>query len=161
MIEVRDNIDLSLPLCCIGTGWGQLIFFMVRLRHIPGIQYPGESSGRKTCHNCLFMYSMVESDFYCLLNKFAACSVFSEFSSNSCKQPVLTNSKVLTKILLQSCTFYVYYACVLQLNVKEVHLRYEDSELIPSCPFACGVIIKSLSAQSTDGQWVSHRLSRS
>ncbi|CAH1798376.1 unnamed protein product [Owenia fusiformis] len=41
----------------------------------------------------------------------------------------------------------------LQLNIKNVHLRYEDSTTIPGCPFACGITIKSLSAQSTDGQW--------
>ncbi|KAJ8315854.1 hypothetical protein KUTeg_008004 [Tegillarca granosa] len=41
----------------------------------------------------------------------------------------------------------------LQLKIKNVHIRYEDSELIPSCPFAFGITIKSLSAQSTDGSW--------
>ena len=41
-----------------------------------------------------------------------------------------------------------------QLNVKDVHLRYEDDTTIPRCSFACGVTIKSLSAQSTDASWV-------
>ncbi|XP_060085097.1 intermembrane lipid transfer protein VPS13D-like [Ylistrum balloti] len=38
----------------------------------------------------------------------------------------------------------------LQLKIKDVHIRYEDDELVPNCPFAFGVTIKSLSAQSTD-----------
>ena len=41
-----------------------------------------------------------------------------------------------------------------QLKVKDVHLRYEDTTTIPGCSFACGVVIKELSAQSTDGTWV-------
>lgn len=41
-----------------------------------------------------------------------------------------------------------------QLKVKDVHLRYEDDKTNPSCPFACGVIIKNLSVQSTDASWV-------
>ncbi|KAL5009745.1 hypothetical protein ScPMuIL_012050 [Solemya velum] len=48
----------------------------------------------------------------------------------------------------------------LQLNVKDVHFRYEDDQLNPSCPFACGVTIKSLSAQSTDGTWIPKFVSR-
>ncbi|OWF52509.1 Vacuolar protein sorting-associated protein 13D [Mizuhopecten yessoensis] len=38
----------------------------------------------------------------------------------------------------------------LQLKIKDVHIRYEDDELIPNFPFAFGITIKSLSAQSTD-----------
>ncbi|XP_059165407.1 intermembrane lipid transfer protein VPS13D-like [Physella acuta] len=43
----------------------------------------------------------------------------------------------------------------IQLKVKDVHLRYEDDKTNPSCPFACGVIIKNLSVQSTDASWMS------
>lgn len=46
-------------------------------------------------------------------------------------------------------------ATCLQLNVKDVHFRYEDERLNPACPFACGLTIKALSVQSTDNTWVS------
>ncbi|KAK7107202.1 hypothetical protein V1264_015158 [Littorina saxatilis] len=42
----------------------------------------------------------------------------------------------------------------IQLNVKDVHLRYEDDMTNPACPFACGLTIKKLSVQSTDSTWV-------
>ncbi|XP_025097802.1 vacuolar protein sorting-associated protein 13D-like isoform X4 [Pomacea canaliculata] len=42
----------------------------------------------------------------------------------------------------------------IQLNVKDVHFRYEDERLNPACPFACGLTIKALSVQSTDNTWV-------
>ena len=41
-----------------------------------------------------------------------------------------------------------------QLEVKNIHLRYEDDQTLPGNPFACGVTIKSLSAKSTDKDWV-------
>ncbi|XP_074663009.1 intermembrane lipid transfer protein VPS13D-like [Tubulanus polymorphus] len=44
----------------------------------------------------------------------------------------------------------------LQLNINNVHLRYEDDITIPGNSFACGIVIKGLSAQSTDHNWVSH-----
>ncbi|XP_071113916.1 intermembrane lipid transfer protein VPS13D-like [Haliotis cracherodii] len=49
----------------------------------------------------------------------------------------------------------------IQLHVKDVHIRYEDEYLNPSCPFACGVTIKNLSAQSTDRSWMSKFVSSS
>ncbi|KAK3583966.1 hypothetical protein CHS0354_033760 [Potamilus streckersoni] len=48
----------------------------------------------------------------------------------------------------------------LQLKVQDVHIRYEDDQLNPACPFAFGVIIKKLSAQSTDGTWAPKFVSR-
>ncbi|XP_076466689.1 LOW QUALITY PROTEIN: intermembrane lipid transfer protein VPS13D-like [Babylonia areolata] len=42
----------------------------------------------------------------------------------------------------------------IQLNVKDVHLRYEDDKTNPACPFACGITIKKLSVHSTDSSWV-------
>ncbi|GFN93642.1 vacuolar protein sorting-associated protein 13d, partial [Plakobranchus ocellatus] len=49
----------------------------------------------------------------------------------------------------------------IQLKVKDVHLRYEDDKMNPACPFACGIVIKNLSVQSTDSSWtpkfVSHQ----
>ena len=39
--------------------------------------------------------------------------------------------------------------------MKNVHLRYEDDSTIPGCSFAGGMVIKSLSAHSTDPNWVS------
>ena len=48
-----------------------------------------------------------------------------------------------------------YLLKLLQLNVKDVHLRYEDETCIPGRSFACGVIIRSLSAHSTNENGVS------
>ena len=42
----------------------------------------------------------------------------------------------------------------LQLEVNNVHIRYEDDITISNCCFACGVTIDKLSAQSTDVSWV-------
>ena len=50
--------------------------------------------------------------------------------------------------------------CLVQLNVKDVHLRYEDDKTNPACPFACGLTIKKLSVHSTDSTWVSYNVSR-
>lgn len=41
----------------------------------------------------------------------------------------------------------------LQLKINLVHIRYEDSTTVPNCSFACGVIIRHLSTQSTDESW--------
>ncbi|KAI2622272.1 vacuolar protein sorting-associated protein 13 [Xylaria nigripes] len=41
----------------------------------------------------------------------------------------------------------------LQVTVKNIHLRYEDSISAPGHPFALGVTLKEFSAVSTDGQW--------
>ncbi|XP_022090239.1 vacuolar protein sorting-associated protein 13D-like isoform X2 [Acanthaster planci] len=41
----------------------------------------------------------------------------------------------------------------IQLKVRDVHIRYEDSTTVPNESFAFGITIKSLSAQSTDENW--------
>ncbi|CAG7920566.1 unnamed protein product [Penicillium olsonii] len=41
----------------------------------------------------------------------------------------------------------------LQISIKNVHFRYEDSIASPGHPFALGVTLKELSAVSTDGDW--------
>lgn len=41
----------------------------------------------------------------------------------------------------------------LQISIKNVHLRYEDSIASPNHPFALGVTLKELSAVSTDAEW--------
>ena len=43
---------------------------------------------------------------------------------------------------------------IFQLKIEDVHIRYEDSTTIPNESFAFGITIKSLSAQSTDENWV-------
>ncbi|XP_054721064.1 intermembrane lipid transfer protein VPS13D-like [Uloborus diversus] len=40
-----------------------------------------------------------------------------------------------------------------QLKVKDVHIRYEDEVSCSDHKFACGIVIRSLSAQSTDSSW--------
>lgn len=42
----------------------------------------------------------------------------------------------------------------LQLHIKDVHIRYEDSITIPDYPFCCGLNIDSLTAQSCDMNWI-------
>lgn len=42
----------------------------------------------------------------------------------------------------------------LQLNIKDVHIRYEDSTTISNYPFCFGVTIESLTAQSCDMNWM-------
>ena len=41
----------------------------------------------------------------------------------------------------------------LQVSIKNVHLRYEDSIATPGHPFAIGLTVKEMSAISTDGDW--------
>ncbi|KAJ5779395.1 Vacuolar protein sorting-associated protein 13 [Penicillium paradoxum] len=41
----------------------------------------------------------------------------------------------------------------LQISIKNVHFRYEDSIASPGHPFAVGLTLKELSAVSTDGEW--------
>ncbi|XP_041352246.1 vacuolar protein sorting-associated protein 13D-like isoform X2 [Gigantopelta aegis] len=83
------------------------------------------------------------------------------------KQEMLDALEAKWKVLKQgkqseltSTSWFSYGASMLanvleniQLIVSDIHLRYEDEHLNPSCPFACGVTIKKLSAQSTDGSW--------
>lgn len=41
----------------------------------------------------------------------------------------------------------------LQVTVKNIHIRYEDSISAPGHPFALGMTLEEFSAVSTDGQW--------
>ncbi|GAM41640.1 late endosome to vacuole transport-related protein [Talaromyces pinophilus] len=41
----------------------------------------------------------------------------------------------------------------LQVSIKNVHIRYEDSIASPGHPFAVGMTLKELSAVSTDSEW--------
>ena len=41
----------------------------------------------------------------------------------------------------------------LQITVKNIHVRYEDSISAPGHPFALGVTLEEFSAISTDGEW--------
>jgi vacuolar protein sorting-associated protein 13A/C len=41
----------------------------------------------------------------------------------------------------------------LQITVKNIHVRYEDSISAPGHPFALGITLKEFSAISTDGKW--------
>lgn len=41
----------------------------------------------------------------------------------------------------------------LQVTVKNIHVRYEDSISAPGHPFALGLTLQEFSAVSTDGQW--------
>ncbi|XP_070561460.1 LOW QUALITY PROTEIN: intermembrane lipid transfer protein VPS13D-like [Ptychodera flava] len=66
-----------------------------------------------------------------------------------------------------SSSWYSYSASLvtniienLQLNIRDVHIRYEDSTTIPNQPFVFGITITELSAQSTDSDWVPRFVSR-
>ncbi len=41
-----------------------------------------------------------------------------------------------------------------QVIVNDVHIRYEDTDADPSRPFAIGLMLERMSAQSTDEDWV-------
>ncbi len=41
----------------------------------------------------------------------------------------------------------------LQVQIRDVHVRYEDDTSFPGRPFACGISIDSLAAQSCDENW--------
>lgn len=41
----------------------------------------------------------------------------------------------------------------LELKIKNVHIRYEDSVTVPAYRFSCGITIESLSARSCDSNW--------
>ena len=43
--------------------------------------------------------------------------------------------------------------------MNDIHIRYEDSLTIPGHVFAVGMTMESLSAQSTDDQWVIKQIS--
>ena len=44
-----------------------------------------------------------------------------------------------------------------QIKITDVHIRYEDEEACPGVPFAVGMTVESISAQTTNDQWVSGR----
>ena len=48
------------------------------------------------------------------------------------------------------CSLYFF-----QVVVNDVHIRYEEPEADAAHPFALGILLENLSAQSTDQYWVS------
>ncbi|WAR06888.1 VP13A-like protein [Mya arenaria] len=49
---------------------------------------------------------------------------------------------------------YTYAINNMQVSVGRVHLRYEDTITNPDHPFACGVMLKHISAYTTDSKWL-------
>ena len=43
--------------------------------------------------------------------------------------------------------------CASQVTIERVHIRYEDQLTTPGHPFACGVMLTSLAAETTDASW--------
>ncbi len=41
----------------------------------------------------------------------------------------------------------------IQVSIKGIHIRYEDKMTNPEHPFACGVMLKGLTAETTNNQW--------
>ncbi|KAI2809880.1 Vacuolar protein sorting-associated protein 13D [Blomia tropicalis] len=50
-------------------------------------------------------------------------------------------------------SFFTNILLNVHLKIGSVHIRYEDQTTIPGCPFATGVVIRSLSVCSTDENW--------
>lgn len=48
---------------------------------------------------------------------------------------------------------YTYIVNNIQISIGRVHLRYEDTVTNPDHPFACGVMLKHISAYTTDSKW--------
>ncbi|KAK3591108.1 hypothetical protein CHS0354_035920 [Potamilus streckersoni] len=48
---------------------------------------------------------------------------------------------------------YTYIINNLQVSIGNIHVRYEDTMTNPDHPFACGVMLKHLRAQTTDSRW--------
>ena len=61
-------------------------------------------------------------------------------------------------VCLYGCHDKLFH-CTIQIIMNDIHIRYEDSLTIPGRVFAVGMTMESLSAQSTDDQWVSSSLS--
>ena len=67
--------------------------------------------------------------------------------------------------LLQAKTHYLYsiFQFILidvyivyirtQVFIENIHIRYEDRVTNPDHPFACGLILKQLSAETTNEKW--------
>lgn len=45
------------------------------------------------------------------------------------------------------------YNCPIQLNLNDVHIRYEDALTCPGRAFACGLAVEALTAESCDSSW--------
>jgi hypothetical protein len=43
---------------------------------------------------------------------------------------------------------------VLQLKIRDVHIRYEDNTTVPGCSLAAGLTLRALSAQTCDSKWM-------
>jgi vacuolar protein sorting-associated protein 13A/C len=41
----------------------------------------------------------------------------------------------------------------LQIEINDVHIRYEDNTTDPNCPFVFGCTLESISGRSTDKFW--------
>ena len=65
------------------------------------------------------------------------------------------NPLTVPNYLLLPCASLSFLSLPLQIVVNNVHFRYEDSEACPSSPFAVGVTVENISAQTTNDQWVS------
>ncbi|KAH9399207.1 Vacuolar protein sorting-associated protein 13D [Tyrophagus putrescentiae] len=57
-------------------------------------------------------------------------------------------------------SFFTNILLNVHLKVSSIHLRYEDQATIPGCPFATGVLIRSLSVCSTDEHWTPKYVTR-
>ncbi|KAJ9582487.1 hypothetical protein L9F63_003180, partial [Diploptera punctata] len=41
----------------------------------------------------------------------------------------------------------------LQVYIRNIHIRYEDSVTNPDCSFACGICVQSISVETTNNKW--------
>ncbi|KAL4233207.1 hypothetical protein ACF0H5_007891 [Mactra antiquata] len=67
-------------------------------------------------------------------------------TSNKKDEPTQQDAGFLEKL-------YTYVVNNIQISIGRVHLRYEDTVTNPDHPFACGIMLKHISAYTTDGKW--------
>ena len=48
---------------------------------------------------------------------------------------------------------YTYVVNNIQVSIGRVHIRYEDTVTNPDHPFACGIMLRHISAYTTDSKW--------
>ncbi|KAK2147039.1 hypothetical protein LSH36_573g06025, partial [Paralvinella palmiformis] len=41
----------------------------------------------------------------------------------------------------------------IQISIQRIHIRYEDRVTNPDHPFACGIMLKLITAETTNSQW--------
>jgi len=81
------------------------------------------------------------------IEKLDSAEILKERNSEGLSQEEQKKSQSFTESLVSTIVNN------LQITVKNIHVRYEDSISAPGHPFALGVTLEEFSAVSTDGDW--------